>query len=54
MFEHGHTEEGVRWAEKVVRDKPGNPEACRLLVAHYRSVGNPGLANFYRAQSSAP
>lgn len=53
MFEHGHADEGVRWAEKVLRDRPGDPEACRLLADHYQRSGNAGLANFYRLHTPA-
>jgi predicted Zn-dependent protease len=51
MFTHGHEPEGVRWAEKILRDQPGHPEACRLLAEYYAKVGKPGLANSYRAQT---
>jgi tetratricopeptide (TPR) repeat protein len=53
MFIHGHADEGVRWAEKIVRDQPGQPEACSLLADHYAKIGKPGLANSYRAQIAA-
>jgi Flp pilus assembly protein TadD len=53
MFGHGHDAEGVRWAEQVLREAPGNPEASRLLADYYRRQGNPGRANFYRLQGSA-
>lgn len=53
MFQHGHADEGVRWAEKALRDRPGDPEVSRLLADHYRRSGNPGLANFYRLYSPA-
>ena len=50
MFAHGHVDEGIRWAEKLIRDQPGHAEACRLLADHYARTGKPGLANSYRAQ----
>lgn len=53
MFDHGHGEEGVRWAERALRDAPGDPEANRLLADYYRTQGNPGRANFYSLQESA-
>lgn len=53
MFGHGHDEEGLRWAEHVLRDDAGNAEANRLLADYYRRLGNPGRANFYRLQGSA-
>jgi tetratricopeptide (TPR) repeat protein len=51
LFEHGHPEEGMRWAEKVLREHPRHVEANRLLADHYEKVGNRGLANFYRVQA---
>jgi tetratricopeptide (TPR) repeat protein len=51
LFDHGHPEEGQRWAEKILRDEPQNVEANRLLAAHYQKLGNAGLANFYRTQA---
>jgi Flp pilus assembly protein TadD len=53
FFDHDHAQEGVRWAEKALRDQPGDFEACRLLADHYQRCGKPGLANFYRVQISA-
>jgi tetratricopeptide (TPR) repeat protein len=51
MFDHGHDADGARWAEKVLRDHPGHPEACRLLADYQQRQGNPGLANYYRLQA---
>jgi predicted Zn-dependent protease len=51
LFSHGKAPEGVRWAEAIVREKPGQPDACQLLAEHYDGAGKPGLANFYRAQA---
>lgn len=53
MFAHGKPSEGVRWAETILRNHRGHPEACRLLIAHYEKAGQPGLANLYRAQTDA-
>ena len=50
LFDHGHADDGIRWASKALRDHPNNPEASRLLADHYERAGNPGLANFYRLQ----
>ncbi len=52
MFDHGHPEEGVRWAEKALRDRPGDAEACRLLADHYDRAGETARANYYRSISS--
>ncbi len=51
FFDHGHTQAGLRWAEKVLREQPGNAPASKLLADQYEKLGNPGLANFYRLQS---
>jgi tetratricopeptide (TPR) repeat protein len=48
MFDHGKDKEGARWAELVLREQPGNPEASRLLAEYHERQGNSGLANFYR------
>ncbi|MHC5543665.1 hypothetical protein ACYOEI_36025, partial [Singulisphaera rosea] len=53
MFDHNLEAEGVQWAEKVLREQPGNPDASRLLAAHHERKGNAGLANFYRLQASS-
>jgi tetratricopeptide (TPR) repeat protein len=49
MFSHGKADDGVRWAEAILRDQPDQPDACRLLADHYTRDGQPGRANFYRA-----
>jgi hypothetical protein len=54
MLEHGHDEEGLRWARMILRDHPGHPETNRLMAAYYERRGNPGLANFYRLQAPPP
>jgi tetratricopeptide (TPR) repeat protein len=51
FFDHGHPEEGVRWAEKISREHSNHVEASRLLADYYEKNGNPGLANFYRMQA---
>jgi predicted Zn-dependent protease len=51
LFSHGKAPEGVRWADAIVREKPGQPDACQLLAEHYEGAGRPGLANYYRAQA---
>jgi tetratricopeptide (TPR) repeat protein len=49
MFSHGKADDGVRWAEAILRDQPDQPDACRLLADHYSRTGQPGRANYYRA-----
>jgi tetratricopeptide (TPR) repeat protein len=51
MIDHGHMEEGIRWAEKVIREHPNHPGASRLLSDTYMRLGNHGLANYYRILS---
>ena len=48
MFGHAHPADGVRWAEKVLREWADDPDASQLLADHYRQTGELGLANFYR------
>jgi tetratricopeptide (TPR) repeat protein len=53
LFDHGHPEEGLRWAEKILHERPRHPETNRLLAEYYDKQGKRGLANFYRVQESA-
>jgi tetratricopeptide (TPR) repeat protein len=39
LFEHGHPEEGLRWAEKILREYPSHPETNRLLDQYNRKRG---------------
>ena len=52
MFEHAHEQEGVRWALKIVGERPDDPDASRLLADFHERRGEMGLANFYRLHSS--
>ena len=51
FFDHGHPEEGLRWAEKILRENSRHVETNRLLADHYEKQGKHGLANFYRMQA---
>ena len=53
LFAHGKEAEGVRWAEAIIRDRPGPTDASQMLVDYYTRAGNPGLANFYRTEAAA-
>jgi predicted Zn-dependent protease len=53
LFDHGHPEEGLRWAQKILSEYPSHPEASALLADHYEKQGNRGLANYYRLQAGA-
>jgi tetratricopeptide (TPR) repeat protein len=51
LIEHGHTDEGLRWAEKILREQPFHPETNRLLADYHEKRGEAGLAHFYRLQA---
>ena len=51
MFEHGKPEQGRLWAESILKDHPGEPDASRLLAEHYDAAGKQGLANYHRLQA---
>lgn len=48
LIEHGHAEEGIRWAERALAIRPGHAATCRLLADHFQKAGDVGLANYYR------
>jgi predicted Zn-dependent protease len=52
MLEHDHETEGLRWARKILGERPGHPETNRLMADYYQSHGQPGLANYHRLQSA--
>ena len=52
LIEHGHEKEGLEWTGLVLRQRPGHPPTCKLLVEYYTGRGELGLANFYRLNSS--
>lgn len=51
LFEHGHPDEGLRWAEKNVREHPKHAETHRLLADYHQQRGDAGLANFHKLQA---
>ncbi len=53
MLDHGHDEEGRRWAEEIVQRHPGHLIANQLLQTYHARRGEVGLANFYRSQAVA-
>jgi hypothetical protein len=53
MFGHGRPEEGVRWANKIIEERPGDPDANRMLADHHDRKGEFGLANWYRLNVTA-
>ena len=52
MFAHGHGPEGARWAEKILAERPLDPDASRLLADYHDRRGETGLANRYRLTAS--
>jgi tetratricopeptide (TPR) repeat protein len=48
MFEHGRPEEGVRWANRIIAERPGDPDVSRMLADYHDRRGEQGLANWYR------
>ena len=54
LIEHGHAEEGIRWAEKALAIRPGHRPTCLLLAEHYEAAGQPDLASYYRFQADPP
>jgi predicted Zn-dependent protease len=48
LLDRDQADEGLRWANLVLRRQPGHPEMRRVLAAYYDRTNNPGLANFYR------
>jgi predicted Zn-dependent protease len=49
MLEHGHDQQGLDWAQLVLRTHPGHRPTCRLLADYYEKKGDMALANSYRA-----
>jgi tetratricopeptide (TPR) repeat protein len=49
LADHGHADEAVRWAKRVLSAEPDHPGMNRLMADYYDHQGNQGLANFYRA-----
>jgi tetratricopeptide (TPR) repeat protein len=52
MFAHGHDQEGARWAEKILAERPLDPDASRMLADYHDRRGEKGLANGYRLNAS--
>lgn len=52
LIEHGHEKEGLEWTALILKQKPGHPATCRLLVDYYTRQGKLGLANFYRIDAA--
>ncbi len=52
LIEHGHDQEGLEWTALILRQKPGHPATCRVLIDYYTRRGELGLANFYRLDAA--
>ena len=53
MFEHGHADEGLKWAKEILRADPRHAGIHRALADYYAAHGNPGLANYHRTMASS-
>ena len=52
MFEHGHADEGLKWAKEILQANPHHGPTHRLLADYYQKQGDPGLANYHRLMAS--
>jgi tetratricopeptide (TPR) repeat protein len=52
LFDHAHDQEGARWAEKILRERPDDAEASGMLAEYHERRGEKGLANFYRLRAA--
>ncbi len=48
MLEHGHTAEGLKWTNEILRVNPNHAGTHRILADHYARTGDAGLANYHR------
>lgn len=53
MFEHGHADEGMKWAKEILRADPHHAGIHRVLAEYYARNGDPGLANYHRTMAAA-
>ncbi len=52
LLTHGHEQEGVEWANMVLRERPSHPLLNRLLADYYRRTGQLGLANLHETHAA--
>jgi Flp pilus assembly protein TadD len=52
MLTHGHADEGLKWANEILRADPRHAPTHRALAEYHAANGNPGLANYHRALAS--
>ena len=53
MFEHGHADEGLKWAREILRADPHHGGIHQVLADYYAGHGDPGLANYHRTMASS-
>jgi tetratricopeptide (TPR) repeat protein len=53
LIEHGHEQEGLEWTRLILRNKPGHPATCKLLIKYHDRRGEHGLANYCRTAGTA-
>ncbi len=53
MFDHGHQNEGLKWASEILRGDPNHVPTHRLLADYYEKQGNIGLANYHRLSAAS-
>jgi tetratricopeptide (TPR) repeat protein len=52
LFDHAHDQEGARWAEKILSERPDDAAASQMLADYHQRRGEKGLANFYRLRAA--
>src|SRR5262249_55264646 len=52
MFEHGHADEGQKWAKEILSVDARHVPTHRLLADYYAKHGDSGLANYHRLMAS--
>ncbi len=53
MFEHGHADEGLKWAREILRADPHHSGIHQMLASYYAAHGDPGLANYHRTMATS-
>jgi predicted Zn-dependent protease len=52
MFDHGQSEEGLRWSQMILSVQPNHAHTNELLANYYERRGNVGLTNYYRLRAT--
>jgi tetratricopeptide (TPR) repeat protein len=53
MLDHGHANEGLKWAKEILRADPRHAATHQALADYYAKQGDPGLANYHRAMATS-